>query len=413
MKPLLSSAISISAAAIALLSGGCQTPAVDPHKVLVTVNNTPIREQQVIEEADKRIDADAARSLSMGLVYDESFRPKSQAAIRDDVLHTLVERQLIIDQLKADHLEVTDAEVEAQFNEKARSLGQTAAQAEEDIRAKRKTIADVKEKLRWHTIGVEKLYETHATNKQVFGEEQARQVYAASPAEFMQEHERRVSRILINGSPDASKAVRADARRRAEELLQRIKAGEDFATLATTYSEDVTTRTRGGDRGWSPRGFVTGPGHDPFGDAAFAMKNVGDISDVVATLDGYEIVKLTGIREARQKSFDEVKDQIIARERYWEIGNFWEQYAAEMRQNAKIEWDPDEALRRSKKEVRERKYNEKIARQVARQEARAKEGNRDLQRGQGRNNMIAHAPPTATAGEPIANTAAAPPTSMP
>jgi len=389
--------ISLPLLGVAMLLSACRTTVnSSPEKTVVTVNSTSIQERQILEEADRRIDADAARSANSGLVYDQSFRPKTRAVIRDDVLHTLIERQLIMDQLKADNLEVTDAEVDARFLEKARSLGQTPEEAEVEIRAQGKTLSDVKQKLRWHTLGVEKLYEAHATNKKVMTEADARKLYMENPAEYVQEHERRVSRILINAPPDLSKSTRAAARARADEILKRIKAGEDFAELARTYSEDPITRVRGGDRGWSPRGFVTAVGNDPFGDAAFAMKNVGDVSDVVTTLDGFEIIKLTGTKEGRQKSFDEVKGQIIAREMHWEIGNFWEQYAENMRSGARIEWDPQEKLRRDRKEIRDRKYNQKIEKQIARQEQRVKEKDRYRERGHPPK-ILTNAPPAALA----------------
>jgi peptidyl-prolyl cis-trans isomerase D len=157
-------------------------------------------------------------------------------------------------------------------------------------------------------------------------------------------------------------------------LWQRLKAGEDFARVAETSSEDGATKTRGGDRGWSPRGHVTEPGADPFGDAAFALKNIGDISEVVETPDGYDIIKLTGIREARQKSFEEVKEFILERERHLEIGNFWEQFAAGMRERAEIIWSRSEAARRAEKEKRDRDYNAEIEKQIARRQQEEQAG---------------------------------------
>jgi parvulin-like peptidyl-prolyl isomerase len=349
--------------AISLLLSGCST-SVDPEKVLVTVNGTHIREKQVLAEADKRIDADAARAANSGLIYDESERNVTRAFMRDEVLHTLIERQLIADQLKADRIGITDAEVDACFLARAGERGQTAAEAEAEIKKQGKTLPDVKERLRWHTLGVQKLYEAHAQDKRDTTEAEALRIYNESPAEYAQEQERRVSRLLINAPPDAPDAVRKTARAKADASLKRIKAGEDFAAVAKACSEDGATKDRGGDRGWSKRGFVTAPGNDPFGDVAFAMKNIGDVSEVVETLDGYEIIKLTGIKEARQRSFDEVKGQIIGRNKYWEIGNFWEQYAAEMHRRARIDWDPKELARKLKREKDAQEYNEKVAKQV-------------------------------------------------
>jgi peptidyl-prolyl cis-trans isomerase D len=356
---------------LSLLLSSC-TSSVDPQRVLVTVNGTPIREQQVLEEADRRIDAEAAQVTNAGLIYDPSQRAQTREVIRDDVLHTLMERQLIADQLKLDKIEITDAEIEACFLEKARRLGQTREEAEQEIKRQGKTVEDVKVRLRWHTLAIEKLYAFHATNKMVLTEDFARQIYAAAPAEFFQPEERRVSRIFINASTELPEADRKAGRAKAEQLWQRVKAGEDFAEVARTGSEDGATKARGGDRGWSPRGQVSEPGSDPFGDAAFALKNLGDISDVVETSDGYDIIKLTGIREARQKSFDEVKQFILERERRLEIGNFWEQFAAGMRERAKIEWSRPEAARRAEKEKRDREYNAEIEKQIAGQQEEEK-----------------------------------------
>ena len=237
--------------AIPILLSGC-TSRVGPETVLVTVNGTAIRERQVTEEADKRIDAEAAQSASQGLIYDESERNTTRAFLRDEVLHTLIERRLIAHQLKTDHIEITDAEVNACFLARARERGQTPAEAEAQIKEQGKTLPDVKERIRWHTLGVEKLYLAHAKGRKELTEAEALQLYTESPAEYRQEDERRVSRILINASPDLDAATRKAARTKAEELLARIKAGEDFAAVVKAHSEDLSARARGGDRGWSP-----------------------------------------------------------------------------------------------------------------------------------------------------------------
>ena len=77
------------------------------------------------------------------------------------------------------------------------------------------------------------------------------------------------------------------------------------------------------------------------------MKSVGDISDLVETLDGYEIIKLTGLKEARQKPFGEVKGQIIAKDRFRRIDRFWNAFAAKLRNEAKVVWSPQELKRKA------------------------------------------------------------------
>jgi len=80
----------------------------------------------------------------------------------------------------------------------------------------------------------------------------------------------------------------AEVRSRAEAVLKRAQAGEDFAALARQYSEDTTTADQGGYAGTFPRGQMV----KEFEDAAFSMKP-GEISGLVRTGDyGFHIIKV-------------------------------------------------------------------------------------------------------------------------
>jgi peptidyl-prolyl cis-trans isomerase C len=119
----------------------------------------------------------------------------------------------------------------------------------------------------------------------------ARAYYQANPQYFdtTQVHARH---ILVLVPADAQPDTVAAARARAEALLRRVRAGEDFATLASKYSGDKSSAAHGGDLGFTPRGrFIK-----PFEDAVFALRP-GEVSDVVATPFGFHIIQVLERRE--------------------------------------------------------------------------------------------------------------------
>jgi hypothetical protein len=90
-------------------------------------------------------------------------------------------------------------------------------------------------------------------------------------------------------------------RAKAEEILRRARAGEDFAKLADELTEDPSGKGRGGDLGWFGRGAMV----KPFEDATFAMKP-GELSGVVETQFGLHVIKLEERRGGQGGAPEEV-----------------------------------------------------------------------------------------------------------
>ena len=130
--------------------------------------------------------------------------------------------------------------------------------------------------------------------------------YDQNAQRFINTEERRASHILILSPKSAPEADRKIAKVKAAELLAVIKKSPDqFADFARKNSQDPGSAPTGGDLDFFARGAMV----KPFSDVAFAMKK-GDISDVVETEFGYHIIKLTDIKEAKQRTFEEMKSEL-------------------------------------------------------------------------------------------------------
>lgn len=117
--------------------------------------------------------------------------------------------------------------------------------------------------------------------------------------------ERRHGRhILITTSKDMDDAA---AKRQAEEVLAKLKAGADFAALAKQYSKDPGSASKGGDLGWATKGMFVGP----FEDALFSM-TTGELRGPVKTEFGYHVLRLDESEGGGTKSFDQVRAEVEA-----------------------------------------------------------------------------------------------------
>jgi parvulin-like peptidyl-prolyl isomerase len=105
--------------------------------------------------------------------------------------------------------------------------------------------------------------------------------------------------LIAPGGP--GQAADQAARLKAQGILRRIKAGEDFNELARQYSDDLATRESGGDLGTFGRGSMD-PG---FERAAFSMRP-GDVSDLVKTPKGYDIIKCTSYEPVESLDLSEI-----------------------------------------------------------------------------------------------------------
>lgn len=131
----------------------------------------------------------------------------------------------------------------------------------------------------------------------------ARERYAVHRDQFQTPEQFRTAYIVKQAQCDCER----DLKRQQLVLLQsRLKAGEDFAALAKTESEDTNTAPQGGELGqWVKRSELL-----PAVAAALAKLEIGQVSDIIETKTGLYLIKKLDYQPTRTQDFSEAQPRI-------------------------------------------------------------------------------------------------------
>jgi len=270
-------------------------------------------------EVRERILALPAFQENGQFIGDERYRQllrMQNPPLRPDEFEDQMRRGVIVEKLQAaltNWISVPDADVDREFrkrNEKIK-LAVVAFPADKFREGATATDAEVakrfednketyrlpeKRKIRFITVDQQGLRDKVTVTGQ-----QIERHYNDNIQQYSTPEQVRASHILLKteGKDDAA------VKKQADDLLKRAKGGEDFAALATKYSEDEISAKKGGDLDY----FGHGQMQPEFDQAAFAMQP-GQISDLVKTQYGYHIIKLVDKKAGTTKSLAEVRQQI-------------------------------------------------------------------------------------------------------
>lgn len=204
----------------------------------------------------------------------------------EEVLDMLIFERLIELEAKRKKLNVTEQEINGEFD---RLKGSTTSDEEFDLMLIQNGMS--KEDLLDQIVTqltLRKLFE----EKFQINEDELKDYYDENKELYIEEENIRASHILVNNKKEA------------ENILELLKQGEEFAELAGIHSNDAS-KDQGGDLGFFGKGIMP----PPFEEAAFAL-DVGDLSGVVESDHGFHIIKLTDKKEETKYSFEDVKEEI-------------------------------------------------------------------------------------------------------
>lgn len=255
---------------------------------------------RIVAVVDKQIILQSELDAQLQLYAMQSKIDLSQPGLRDtlrnQMLDKMIEDKVLLVQAERDtSVSVTNKEVEDALSaqiDKIKSQFSTEDAFLQQLRAEGLTLKElrtqykdeVRNQLLKEKFIQKELEKVHVSSGEVMEFYQTtRDSLPQKPAGV------RLAHILISTLP--GKATRDSLLQYAELIRKKALAGEDFATLAKTYSQDPSS-SDGGDLGWFARGSMV----PEFENAAFALQP-GQISEVVETQFGYHIIKCTGRKE--------------------------------------------------------------------------------------------------------------------
>jgi len=283
---------------LALGAGGVEARQATPpelvDRVVAVVGDSVVLLSQVEEETQ--------RLQLRGIVVPTE--PQALASLRSDLVSAMVNQLLIIQAaLRDSTLTVDDAELEQiaadQIDQQVRRAGTQAALTQQlaqqgfSLAAYREFI---KSEVRRERLQQMYLQKAQATGSAVMvDEEEVRAAWEEQRGQIPP-LPASISAYQVVIDPQPSDSARAAARDEAQRLLDQIRAGEDFETLARRFSQDPGSAQQGGDLGWFRRGVMV----PEFEDTAFRLPE-NRVGDVVETTFGAHIIKVERIRGGERK----------------------------------------------------------------------------------------------------------------
>ena len=253
-------------------------------------------------------------------------------AAYEQVLESMIERALIVEEFKRRDgqmpRQAVDQQVQAII---AENFGGDRGRFLQQLREEGMTLQEWREEIRDQLI-VMMLRNEEVSPRVVVSPRQIRAAYESRLHEFQQAAEARVRMITLPQPDPEAHAEAPDAPLAlAEQLRDRVHAGESFAELARTYSQDPRA-VRGGDWGWIDPGVLR-----PELATIAARLDPGEISEVIETAEAYYLLTVEERREARTIPFHDVRDDLADAVRREEEERIYRAWIERLRQRHHVE----------------------------------------------------------------------------
>ncbi|RRJ61606.1 peptidylprolyl isomerase [Paenibacillus oralis] len=232
----------------------------------------------------------------------------------EQVLSSLIDRQLINQEAKKQNITITDADIDAEIKDTYIAQFGSEEALNQALVQSGMTMEDLRNQL-VTTLELTKLLEPQVK----VTDDQVKEMFETYKESFNTPEQVRASIILVKTEAEA------------KDIIKQLKEGADFAELAKSKSLDTATKEQGGDTDF----FARGQKETAVEDAAFKLAK-DQISDPVKTSEGYQVIKVTDRKEAHTATLEEKKEEVrkmLVNQQVSQMSATWLQ---NLRSNSKI-----------------------------------------------------------------------------
>jgi peptidyl-prolyl cis-trans isomerase SurA len=251
-------------------------------RIVVVINDGVVLQSEV----------DRAMEIGKRQLEERKIALPPDAILRTQVLERLILTRVQTQRAQEAGIRVDDRELNEVLGNLASQNKMTLAQFSEAVKKQGMDYLGLREQIR-DEITINRL-RSREIEQRVLVTDQDIDLFLANQNRLDQT-EYRLSHILVAVPDGASSDARIKARAKADGLLKRLQAGEDFAQVAIANS-DGQQALAGGDLDWRAGSSLP----ELFADAAQKLKP-GELSGVLENASGFHIVKLTDQRGGEER----------------------------------------------------------------------------------------------------------------
>ncbi len=230
-------------------------------------------------------------------------REQSLEEMRYTMLNRLIDERLASQEISRLKITVSEEEIDETIARIMKENRLTKETLEAELRKDERTIADLRQQIK-EGLEQRKLVSREVQSKTVITDEIVEAYYQSNMHDFQEKERWRIQDIYLPYYPDDTPEERARLRNLAQEILERVRAGVDFGSLAKNYSQGPGAEA-GGDMGYFARGEL-----EPVLEAAVENLRAGEVSPDIETTRGIHIIKVTEVDRSPPKALDEVRESI-------------------------------------------------------------------------------------------------------